>query len=160
MHHVSALLLLLATRMPINLLLHVRAVLDVLAEVADVAADFLVWLEREGDDGHEAEGEPFPALHYATREVSAVLALHGDVLCAGEGAVEDMCPAREEEEHDCGWLWCASLWKLRALCGGVCTRWFRDAARYRAGEFDAQRVPGDVIYRVGCQMGGDGDSDK
>jgi hypothetical protein len=26
---------------------------------------------------------------YATREVSAVLALDGDVLCAGEGAVED-----------------------------------------------------------------------
>ena len=48
----------------INLLLHVRAVLYILAEVADVAPDFLVRLEREGDDGHEAECEPFPALHY------------------------------------------------------------------------------------------------
>jgi hypothetical protein len=43
-----------------HLLLHVRAVLDVLVEVADVAADLLVRLQREGDDGDEAEGEPFP----------------------------------------------------------------------------------------------------
>lgn len=35
-------------------------VLDVLVEVADVAADLLPWLEREGNYGHEAEGEPLP----------------------------------------------------------------------------------------------------
>lgn len=46
----------------LHLLLHVGAVLDVLPEVADVAADFLVGLEREGDDGDEAEGEPFPGM--------------------------------------------------------------------------------------------------
>jgi hypothetical protein len=46
------------------LLLHVRSVLDILAEVANVASDLLVRLERERDNGHEAEGEPFPALHY------------------------------------------------------------------------------------------------
>jgi hypothetical protein len=43
-----------------HLLLHVGTVLDVLVEVADVAPDLLVWLEREGDNGYEAEGEPFP----------------------------------------------------------------------------------------------------
>jgi hypothetical protein len=57
MHHDCGLL---AARAAAHLLLHVRAVLDVLVEVADVAADFLVRLEREGDQGHEAEGEPFP----------------------------------------------------------------------------------------------------
>jgi hypothetical protein len=51
---------LLATRAAAHLLLHIRAVLDVLVEVADVAADFLVRLEREGDQRHEAESEPFP----------------------------------------------------------------------------------------------------
>jgi hypothetical protein len=78
-----------SSRVPINLLLHVRAVLDVLAEMADVAADLLVRLERKRDQGHEAEGEPFPALGHAAREIAAVLALHRDVLGAGEGAVED-----------------------------------------------------------------------
>lgn len=48
------------TTTSVHLLLHVRAVLDVLPEIADVAADFLVGLEREGDDGDEAECEPFP----------------------------------------------------------------------------------------------------
>lgn len=43
-----------------HLLLHVWAVLDVLPEIADVASDFLVRLEREGDYGDEAECEPFP----------------------------------------------------------------------------------------------------
>jgi hypothetical protein len=45
------------------LLLHIWPVLDVLAEMADVASDFLVRLERERDDGDEAECEPFPAFH-------------------------------------------------------------------------------------------------
>lgn len=44
----------------LHLLLHVRPVLDILPEVADVAADLLVRLERERDEGDEAEGEPFP----------------------------------------------------------------------------------------------------
>ena len=45
----------------VHLVLHVRSVLDVLMEVADVAADIVVWLEGEGNDGDEAEGEPLPA---------------------------------------------------------------------------------------------------
>jgi hypothetical protein len=44
----------------LHLLLHIGPVLDVLPEIADVAPDFLVRLERKGDDGDEAEGEPFP----------------------------------------------------------------------------------------------------
>lgn len=44
----------------LHLLLHVRSVFDVLPEVADVAADFLVGLERERDDRDEAECEPLP----------------------------------------------------------------------------------------------------
>jgi hypothetical protein len=44
----------------LHLLLHVGAILDILPEIADVAADLLVRLERERDDGDEAEGEPFP----------------------------------------------------------------------------------------------------
>lgn len=42
------------------LVLDVRAKLDVLVEIADVAADVAVGLEREGYDGDEAEREPFP----------------------------------------------------------------------------------------------------
>lgn len=38
----------------------VGPVLDVLVEIADVAAYFMVGLEGEGDDGDEAECEPFP----------------------------------------------------------------------------------------------------
>lgn len=43
-----------------DLLLHVGSVLDVLPEIADVAADFLVGLHAEGDHGDEAECEPLP----------------------------------------------------------------------------------------------------
>jgi hypothetical protein len=46
------------------LLLHIRPVLDILPEIAYVAPDFLVRLERKGDKRDEAECEPFPALHY------------------------------------------------------------------------------------------------
>ena len=70
--------------------------------MANVASNFLVRLERERDNGDEAECKPFPALHDAAGEVTAVLALYGDVLCAGEGRVEDVCSASEEEEHGCG----------------------------------------------------------
>ena len=45
----------------VHLILHVRPVLDVLVEAADVAGDFVPGLHAEGDDGDEAEGEPFPA---------------------------------------------------------------------------------------------------
>jgi hypothetical protein len=48
----------------VYLLLHIRPVLDILAEMANVASDFLVWLERERDDGDETECEPLPALGY------------------------------------------------------------------------------------------------
>lgn len=86
-------------------LLHVGPVPDVLPEVTDVAADLLVGLEAEGDDGDEAEGEPLPALHGARAEVAAVLALHGEVLGASELGLEGVCAAGEEKEHGCGW-WC------------------------------------------------------
>jgi hypothetical protein len=65
MHHVPLLpSSLLSSSVPIYLLLHVGSILDVLSKIANVAPDLLVWLEREGDNRDEAEGEPFPALHY------------------------------------------------------------------------------------------------
>lgn len=60
-----------------NLRLHVRPILDILPEVADVAAELLVRFEAERYDGDEAKSEPFPALHRARRVVAAVLALEG-----------------------------------------------------------------------------------
>ena len=126
----------------LHLLLHIRAILDILPEIADVAADLLVGLERERDNRDEAECEPFPGcvstlstcrrkcgvyplrggcevrrkdvppLHHAPGEVAAVLALHGDVLCALELAVESVCSAGEEEEHVCD------------LCALLCTAFF------------------------------------
>lgn len=67
-----------------QLCLNVWTVLDVLPKVADVTAELLVWLERERYDGNEAEGEPFPALHWTSGEVTAVLALEGQVLGTGK----------------------------------------------------------------------------
>jgi hypothetical protein len=57
MHHNRRLL----RSAPLYLLLHIWPVLDVLAKMADVATDFLVGLDRERDDGDEAECEPLPA---------------------------------------------------------------------------------------------------
>jgi len=65
-----------------------RPIFDVLPEIAHVAPDFLVWLEAEWDNGYEAECKPFPALHYATRGVAAVLAVELDVFGAFEGGCE------------------------------------------------------------------------
>lgn len=48
----------------LQLLLNVRSVFDVLSKMANMASDLLVRLERERDDGDEAECEPLPALHY------------------------------------------------------------------------------------------------
>lgn len=69
MHHIPLLpaLLPMPSTIPIDLLLHIRPILDVLPEIANVASDFLVRLQREGDQRDEAEGEPFPALHYLCR---------------------------------------------------------------------------------------------
>lgn len=69
-------------------LLDVRTVLYVLKEVADVAAELLVRLEAEGDDGDEAEGKPLPALQGPGGVVAAVLALEGEVLGTFEGGRE------------------------------------------------------------------------
>lgn len=55
MHHYG-----LALCTAANLLLHVGPILDVLPEIANVAANFLVGLQAKGDDGDEAEGKPFP----------------------------------------------------------------------------------------------------
>jgi len=68
--------------------------------MAHMAPDFLVRLEAEWDNGDEAEGKPFPALHYATRGVAAVLADELDVFGAFEGGCEGVRSAGEEEEHD------------------------------------------------------------
>lgn len=57
MHHDA---LLRVTSRHAHLLLYVGSVFDVLVEVADVAADFLVGLEGEGDERQEAECEPLP----------------------------------------------------------------------------------------------------
>jgi hypothetical protein len=113
MHH-DPLPSLLRPPMTRNLCLHIRAVLDILSKVADVAANLRVRLQREGDQGHEAKGKPFPALRhlraevswgffdegwgrraYAAGEVAAVLALHGYLLCAFEGGVEDWMAGRK-----------------------------------------------------------------
>lgn len=51
-----------------HLLLYVGSVFDVLVEVADVAANFLVRLEREGDQRQEAECKPLPVCGLARME--------------------------------------------------------------------------------------------
>jgi len=79
-----------------------RPILDVLPEMAHMAPDFLVRLEAEWDNGDEAEGKPFPALHYAAGVVAAILALKREVFGAGEAGGECVCSASEEEEHDRG----------------------------------------------------------
>jgi hypothetical protein len=43
-----------------HLLLDIRALANVLVEVADVAGDVVVGFEGEGDERDEADGEPFP----------------------------------------------------------------------------------------------------
>jgi len=73
---------------PIGKMRQFRPILDVLPEIADVASDFLAWLEAEGDNGDEAECKPFPALHYAAGVVAAVLALEREVFGAGEAGGE------------------------------------------------------------------------
>lgn len=83
-HHDSRLLSPTSLHLP----LHIRSILDVLPEIADMAADLVVRLQAEGNQRDEAEGEPLPALHDAAAEVAAVLALHGDVLGAFEGGLE------------------------------------------------------------------------
>lgn len=80
--------LLLTAPTALHLPLHIRPILDILPEIADMAADLVVRLEAEGNQRDEAEGEPLPALHDAAAEVAAVLALHGDVLGAFEGGLE------------------------------------------------------------------------
>ena len=55
MHHNRRL-----SRTALHLLLHIRTVLDILPEIADVATNFLVRLERERDNRDEAERKPFP----------------------------------------------------------------------------------------------------
>jgi hypothetical protein len=116
-HHNRATLTLTMT----HLLLHIRAILDILPKVANMASDLFIWFERKGDHGDEAESKPLPALHHATAEVAAVLALHGDVFGAFEGRGEccsfivlggwvlwwrlggrTVSSAGEEEEHFCG----------------------------------------------------------
>jgi hypothetical protein len=110
------------------LLQHIRPILDILSEMANMAPDLLVGFQAKRDNGHEAKGKPFPALRDAPREVAAVLTLHGDVFGAFEGGVEDwggwlvglggemgteertMGAAGEEEEHG-WWRFVVALWR-------------------------------------------------
>jgi hypothetical protein len=87
MHHNRRPLSLLSPTL--NLLLHIRPILDILPEMANMAPHLLVRLEAKRNKRDEAKGKPFPALHDAAREVAAVLTLHGDVFGAFEGGVED-----------------------------------------------------------------------
>ena len=117
--HGVALLLLLASA-SVNHGLHVRAVLDVLPKVANVAPYFPVGLERKRDDGDEAEGKPFPSLHYASRVVTAVLTLYCDVFGAGDAGCEGVRSAGEEEEHGEDvmlllLIMCVFVWRLSLL---------------------------------------------
>ena len=48
-----------ASRLPVSLL-QIRAMSNILPEIAYVTADLLPGLERERHEGDEAEGEPFP----------------------------------------------------------------------------------------------------
>lgn len=74
-----------------HLIHHVRPILDILPEVADVATNLLVGFDGKRDHGDEAKGKPFPALHDAAAEVAAVLALHRDVFGAFERRAEGWC---------------------------------------------------------------------
>jgi hypothetical protein len=67
--------------------LRLRAILDILPEIAHMAPNLLVWLQAERNNGDEAEGEPFPALHNFARGVTAVLA----VECYVFGTFERGC---------------------------------------------------------------------
>jgi hypothetical protein len=85
-HHNCRRLLSSAT---LYLLQHIGPILYILPKMANMAPDLLVRLDAERDNGHEAKSKPFPALHDTTREVAAVLTLHGDVFGAFESGVED-----------------------------------------------------------------------
>jgi len=71
---------LLSSSASLHHVLHVGSVLEVLVESADMAANIFVRLKAEGNHRNKAEGEPFPALVDARREVAAVLALRGDIF--------------------------------------------------------------------------------
>lgn len=91
----------------VDLGLDVGTVLNVLVEVANVAADLVPRLQREGNDWYEAKGEPLPALEYMAAEVAAVLALASDLLVALEARGEGVLSASKEEEHGritSGWV--------------------------------------------------------
>lgn len=102
--HLITLLILWRHTSSTNLCLYVRAVLDVLPEIADMAAELFVGFEAERDDRDEAEGEPFPALHRTRGEVAAVLALEGEVFgafelrgeCCGGISRGDNCMSKQE----------------------------------------------------------------
>jgi hypothetical protein len=102
-----------------------------------------VRLEAEGDERHEAEGEPLPALHGAGGVVAAVLALEGLRFGAFEGGGEGcgklirlvvvrggegrtVCAAGEEEEHCCGGFAATTRgvggWVVDVAGGSVCGR--------------------------------------
>jgi hypothetical protein len=103
MHHNRRPLSLLSPTL--NLLLHIRPILDILPEMANMAPHLLVRLEAKRNKRDEAKGKPFPALHDAAREVAAVLTLHGDVFGAFEGGVEDWMEGLGEGGSERGVWW-------------------------------------------------------
>jgi len=74
-------------------------VFDVLIEFADVAANVLVGLKAERDDGNETEREPLPSFVNACAVVTAVLALCCDVLVAFKERGECVSATSEDESH-------------------------------------------------------------
>jgi hypothetical protein len=64
--------------------LDVGSVLDVLVELADVAADVLVGLETKWNNRDKTKRKPLPSFVDARAVITAVLALCGDVFVAFE----------------------------------------------------------------------------
>jgi len=77
----------------------IRAVFERLGEVADVADNIGVALERQGDDRNPTKREPRMALDDVASHVAAVVALADHALVTLDGLAEGVLAAHEEEEH-------------------------------------------------------------
>jgi len=77
----------------------IGAELDILPEIANVASNFMPWLQGEWDHWDEAEGEPLPPLENMSADVAAVLALHSNILIPFQRVRESMRANRKAEGH-------------------------------------------------------------
>lgn len=73
-----------------------------LLEVANAARDVFVPLDRERNDGNEAESEPRMALDDTARIVAAVVAPAHKSFVSFNFLAEGMLAARENQAHDAG----------------------------------------------------------